>query len=318
MKRAMNRLPRLLAPTTLICALLAALAFATTAAAETRIGEATSFVDGAIEPEGDIVRARAEYDSTAGTLSVKVTTAAAPGENPEVALIAGLATPKTCTFEATQGSEEAFPSFQINAPYGPVVPVAFAIGSKQELEEAFPIPGVATKSVEGSVTTLGAQSEKAVNQPYSCVLVGVLKQGTSEPLDYVLFPLLSQTIKPPSNSTETETHTASITPSVPAALAIPDSKPVTAKAGKWTKVKVKVANTGGTTVGPIAFKAKAPAGVVVKPGSPKLPALLGGQTWTINLQVKLTDKAKAKSTITLTGTAGALTATGSVVVKSAS
>jgi uncharacterized membrane protein len=108
-------------------------------------------------------------------------------------------------------------------------------------------------------------------------------------------------------------------PTPTAAFSLAKIKPLKAKEGKWTKVNVKVTNTGDAAAGPIAIKAKAPKGVVLQPasGSLKLPALLAGQSWTVTFRVKLTSKAKKSSTIALTTSSGAISAAGSFVVKRA-
>jgi hypothetical protein len=318
MKRAMKRLPRLLAPSTLICALLAALAFAATASAEVRAGEATSPANPAIPGKGDILSATANYDVAAGAMTFAINTREAAGEKDELTVGAILGQPKEgacslATAQITLPVAEIFvtgpnPEFPEVAPARPSWAEISEVEGRPELSAL----GLAKRSLNGTTDTLSATSTELAGKPFSCATISIETPGSAtEPpvaLDEVTFPLHTLPEPPPAPKPA---------PPAPAALAFASSKPVTAKTGKWTKVKVTVANTGGTTVGPIAFKAKAPAGVVVKPGSPKLPALLGGQTWTINLQVKLTEKAKPQSTITVTGTAGSLTATGSVVVKPA-
>jgi uncharacterized membrane protein len=101
----------------------------------------------------------------------------------------------------------------------------------------------------------------------------------------------------------------------PAALSIAKSKPLKLKAGKSRTVKIKVTNTGGTATGPGSLRVKAPAGVLVKPETQKVPVLLPGGSWTLSVRVQLTAKAKERSTISLTGTAPGLSAKGSFVVK---
>jgi hypothetical protein len=311
----MNRSPRLLAPTTLVCALVLALAFAATAAAETRAGEATSPVNAAISGKADILAATARYDSTAGTASFTVTTREAPGVSEELEMVGMLGRPKEGACNVTNLMQVTLPLMEIIAPgLSPLAPEPPA-PSWIEINEEMKIGGFgpATKSLNGTTTTLSAKSDELmVNKPYTCAVVAVAEPATEaeEPsvlLDELSF-LLNTLPAPPTIPTGP----------APGALSLAKTKPLKLKTGKWTKVKVKLSNVGGTAVGPVAIKAKAPAGVVLKPGSGrlKLPALLGGQTWTVTLQVKLTEKAKPKSTISLTGTAASLTATGSVVVKS--
>jgi hypothetical protein len=175
----------------------------------------------------------------------------------------------------------------------------------------------------GTTTTLIASSPQLVEKPYDCALVAVTEfnGGVPKEFDEVNFPI--SVPAPPNTPTTTSgggtgpaIGTPSATPSAaPGLLSFLKSKPLMAKAGKWTTLKLKVANTGGTAVGPIAIKAKAPGGVVLRSKTVKLPALLPGQAWPVTIQFRLTAKAKKKSTITLTGASGSLIATGSAVLK---
>jgi hypothetical protein len=315
----MKPFTRFLVPLTLICVLVGALASAATASAEIKLGEAVSIVDGAINPEGDVTRAYVEYDSSTGAVVVKATTAAAPTANTKLGLVGGVASPQTCNPLLLESNTEAFPSFEIVSPYALPEAAGYGYFTKAEQEAGgLPTFEPASKSVEGSVTTLLAAATRFVNQPFSCAIVGVTEEGASEPLDYLVFPLLPKSlIKQPSNTTQTQDATSQAPKLAPAQLTVPASKPVTAKGGKWTKVRITLSNPGGTAVGPISVKLKAPKGIVVKPVSGKLPALLGGQSWTVAVQVKVTEAAKAKSTIGVTAAAGSLTASGSFVVRSA-
>jgi hypothetical protein len=174
--------------------------------------------------------------------------------------------------------------------------------------------GLAAKSLDGVTTTLSAKSsELLANKPYGCALVIIEKPPAENELPKALDELsFALDVRVP-----TPTPPQPLVPA-PAALSLAKLKPLNLKTGKWRKVKIKLSNPGATAVGPIAIKAKAPAGVVLKPGSGKLglPSLLGGQTWTVSLEVKLTEKAKSKSTLSLTATATGLSAHRSVVVKS--
>jgi hypothetical protein len=301
------------------------LAFAATASAEVRAGEATSPEDTAIPGKGDILAATARYDSSSGGVTFTVTTREAPVEKQELSMAGVLGRPTEGTCNLLQLQVPSLPLMEINAQGTPTgsptletPPTWIALGEDQKIDGL----GLAERSVAETTTTLSASSSELADKPYSCATIVLqtvpplpMKPGEEveapEILDEVNFLLSTLPEPPPAPKTPQPAAPA------PAALSIAKAKPLKARTGKWTKVKIKVTNTGGTAVGPVAFKATAPAGVLVKPGSPKLPALLGGQTWTVALQVKLTEKAKSKSTITLTGTAGALSATGSVVVKPA-
>jgi adhesin HecA-like repeat protein len=97
-------------------------------------------------------------------------------------------------------------------------------------------------------------------------------------------------------------------------LSLAKAKPLKLAAGKWKTVKVTVTNTGGTVVPQGSLRLKAPKGVVVRPGRQKLPSLLPGDSWTVSARVKLTAKAKAKSTVRLAASSGGLTAGGALVL----
>jgi hypothetical protein len=157
----MNRSPRLLAPTALFCALVLALAFAATAAAETRAGEATSPVNAAISGKADILAATARYDSTAGTASFTVTTREAPGEKEEQEMVGLLGRPKEGVCNVTNLAQINLPLMEIVAPgVSPLAPTLEPPApSWIELSEEMKIGGFgpATKSLNGTTTTLSAK-----------------------------------------------------------------------------------------------------------------------------------------------------------------
>jgi hypothetical protein len=321
---------RLLSPILLIAVLAATLLFAATAAAETKVGEASRPANAAIVGEADIVAASASYDSTSGSVTFNATTAAVPTENPEFALAGALLTVPagSCNFGPAMEAG-GYPVFEIIAPYEkpepepgePTPPNAFWLSLAHEPESGEqPEGGPASQVSSGATTTLSATSQVAVAQPYNCAFVAVTESGVPKSESFLFFPLAVPPAPPVTPATPTVTpETKTVTPPPPASalLSLAKLKPLTAKAGKWTKVKLKVTNTGGTAAGPLQVKAKAPKGVVVKPGTTKLPALLPGQSWTVVLEVQLTPKAKTSSTISLTGTLPGLTATSSVVIRSA-
>jgi hypothetical protein len=171
----------------------------------------------------------------------------------------------------------------------------------------------ASKAVNGSTLTLSGSNPKALNAPLNCALVEA--GGEAGIPDVIIFPL---TVKPPppAPSNPAPQATPEAKPSPPAAkLSIAKAKPSKLVPGKWRTVKVTVKNTGGAAAGPGSLRVKAPKGVVVKPVRQKLPALLPGGSWTVSVRVKATGRAKPKSTLTWTATAGGQTATGSVVLR---
>jgi hypothetical protein len=166
--------------------------------------------------------------------------------------------------------------------------------------------GSATRTISGNTMTITATDARAINGPFTCAVVGVL--GGAEEPEFLIFGLTTLPEPPPV--------VPPVTPQVaPASLSLAKLKTLEARPGKWTQVNLEVSNTGALPVGPIAIELKAPKGVIVKAATTKLPALLGGQTWPVPVLVKVTEKAKPKSTISLSTSSGVLSATGSFFVK---
>jgi len=323
----MKRARKLLIPSILTCALLAALAVATTASAEIRVGEATRPADPALPQEGDIIGARAEYDSDTGAVTFKLTTVRAPSpgtvEDPnELGIAAGLVKPSICGLAAIGSA--AFPNFSIQYQYVQPKLAAWWFYESANAQPAPPETLGPVVVVPGATTTLTAVAPIAANLPFDCAAVVAHTNGipVGEPL---VFPIA---VPPPADTPSTPTQdqgqgqatgtqAPSPTPSkaAPAALAIAKPKPLKLKPGKWKTVKITVANPGGTATAPGSLRLKAPAGVLVKPERQKLPVLTAGKSWTVSAKVQLTVQAKKKSTVTLTAAAGGLTAKGSLVLK---
>lgn len=309
---------RFVASTLSLCALVLALVFAATAAAEVRTGEGSLPADESLPGEIDLVHASATYDSTTGAVTFTATTRSEPGAGPGY-LQAVLFTPTggECALPEPESEADPYPAFLLESEYGQQD--AEWVNLESEGGPAGPEDlGPAAKSVEGSTTTLAAATSKAADRPYGCAVVGT-SEGSFEAEKEIVFPIAAAS-PPPVVPTQPAT-TPQVTPAptetkpAPGVLSLGSLKPLKLKSGKWSKVKVQLVNTGGTAIGPIALKAKAPAGVMLKPKTLKLPALLPGQAWTVAFQAELTAKAKPKSTISLTSTSGALTAAGSVVLK---
>jgi hypothetical protein len=306
---------RLLPLTVLIAAAVALLAFAGAAAAETKVGEASSPVNEQINPELDILNAKAEYDTSTGTVTFSVTTRTAPTtSNPELILNAALFTlSKPCSVSATQ--EPSFPVLSILAHYDDPIGEWFSLedagGPKTPEDE-----GPAATAISGGTITTSAATAKAAGRPYNCALVGT-NENTREPLDAVAFPIA--VAQPPTETVTTSTTSqpapASTPAPAPALLSLAKLKPLQLKVGKWATVKVNVTNTGGTATSPGSLQLKAAKGVIVKGGKQKLPVLLPGGSWTVSYKVKLTAKAKKTSTLSLVGAAGTVTAKSSLVLK---
>jgi hypothetical protein len=289
---------------------------------ESPTGEGTSPPIPGLPGEAEVIAGTANYESTTGTVTMSITTAGLPVAESELTVGGALlTTSRPCDRAALEppaggGFPEVLPAFEIRSVYTETeeeTPIWVSIESFSSVgpEDG----GPATKSVSGTTTTLSATTDLAANRPYDCAFVSVNENG-GEPIDYVFFPIAVPPV-PPVTPPAVAPAPAVVIPAPAALLSLAKLKPLSAKTGKWTKVKLKVTNSGNAAAGPVAIKAKAPKGVVVKPLTTKLPALLPGQSWTVVLEVQLTAKAKKSSTISLTGTLPGLTATSSVVIKSA-
>lgn len=314
---------RLRVPSILLLALVAVLAFTATAAAETKIGEGSSPENTSLSGEADLLKANANYESTTGAVTFNVTTRAAidstpEGERPGVSFMEALFTfngtcDQTGFQEATEnpGAFTPYPIYEIETgnnpePGGSGEAIWFTLKEAPKEGSGPETYGAASKVVSGTTLTTTATTSTAIGNHYNCVLIE--SNGGSQG-DILVFPL---TTKP-----EPPAVVAPAPPAPTAAFSLAKIKTLKAKEGKWTKVNVKVTNTGNAAAGPIAIKAKAPKGVVLQPasGSLKLPALLAGQSWTVTFRVKLTSKAKKSSKISLTTSSGAISAASSFAIK---
>ncbi len=311
---------RLAALVPIACA--AFLLFASTASAEVLIGESTTRypTNPAPTPEATLVRASASYD-TAGSLSFSFTTEAPPleelsGKENKINIMAYFLAAKECT---PGGNVAPVP------PLGILVssyasPAAIGGFEKPGGEEGF---GTATKTVSGATTTLSYTDGRMAEAGFDCSLILLTEEEGNGGLSGMYVPLAPapppspSTPAPPPSSAQ-PAPTAPAPPAAPAKLAIAQPKPVQAKAGKWKTVKVTVTNTGATASAQGSLKVKPAKGIKVKPEAQTLPALLPGASWTLTVKVQGTDKAKKKSTLSVTGTASGSTATTSLVVKTSS
>lgn len=322
----MNRLRRLLVPSILACALLGA--FAASASAEVRTGEGSSPADPSLAGEADLLHATASYDSRTGTVVFEATAREAPGPKPAVGVRAGLATVKGPCDSSIVGSEErGYPSLFVSTAYDETrSPAGWVTGWGAVESEAAPGPedqGPATRSLEGTTTTIAATAPPAIGKPYNCALVMLASPTNPETSEEVLlFPISVPKPTEPPQAPEPVVKTVTVTtpapapaPTAPGKLAIAKSKALSATSGKWVKASVKITNTGGTAVGPLAIKATSPAGITVGQAQIKVPALLPGQSWAVAFRLKPTAGAKATSTVGLTASGPGLDAKGSLTLK---
>ncbi len=315
----MKRARRLLVPSILAVALLA-LALAASASAEVRVGEATAPANPSLNPQADVIAAKAEYNSATGSQTFTVTTVAAPSpgteaEPSEMQMAAGLVTTNTCSLLAF--NTPAFPMFAFEYQYAEDIPPVWRIIESAAAEPKLPETlGVAVKSTVGTTTTLSAMVPKAVDGPFNCGVAYVNDPSWPRVPEMLIFPIAVP--PPPPATPPAPTPSLAPAPAAPqpaAALSIAKAKPLKLKVGKWKTVRITVADTGGAATAPGSLRLKAPRGVLVKPEKQRLPVLSAGGSWTVTAKVQLTVKAKKKSTVTLTATAGSLTAKGSLVLK---
>jgi hypothetical protein len=288
---------------------LSPLVLAAPAAAETFSGEATSttFVEPA---EADILSATAAYDSTAGSVTFAVTTRGAPSSaNESLELDTLMGTGALCNEHPVVGMISWYDEPEPEAEW------------EAETAEGSPTTsGPVTKTVSGDTTTLSTSDGSLADHPYSCALV-LVAEDEFDLLDYVQIALSpAQTTSPPTTTTPPPPAPTTAPAPPSAALSIAKPKTLKLKPEKWTKVTVKVSDTGGSPTAAGALKVKAPTGVKLKPasGKLKLAALQPSGTATVSFKLKLTEKAKAKSKLSLTATAAGLTAKSTLVVKSKS
>jgi hypothetical protein len=340
---------RLFPLTIFLAAAVVFLAFAGTAAAETKIGEGTSPEEQALPGEVDLLKANVSYNSGTGGLVLSMTSRAAsesmaaPGR-PPVQYIGGVFNPSfPCSiggFEAALKQAEAegstlaqpYPTYRVFAMNGPIseIPPGLPVASAYSAFETGPPVGfpdniaTASKEISGNTITITATSAVATNQPFNCAEVGTGSfAGESFASDLLFIPLTTKPEPPPvvaqTPAPPVAAPIAQPAPA-PAALSIAKAKkPLKLKVGKWTTVKVKLTNTGGSATASGSLRVKAPAGVLVKPERQKLPVLRAGESWTLSVRLQLTAKAKAKakksSTLSLAGAAGTVSAKSSLVLK---
>jgi hypothetical protein len=313
------------------------LAFAGSAFAETKIGEGTSPEQPGLPGEADLLKGSVEYDVATGGLVTDFTTRAAlestpESEGPEVEYLTGLFDVSfPCSregFEAEQKLLEAeggtfrtpYPFYEtltFNGTFAESVPgfpgaQAFAYFLTQNPTGAGSPENLtgASRTISGTTTTVSATIPAAANQAFNCAEVVAPSSVEAVEPDFLIFPLTTKTaptaVTPPPGAPAP----------APAALSIAKAKkPPKLKRGKWTTVKVKVTNTGGTATTAGSLQVKETKGVVIKAARQKLPVLQPGGSSTVSYRVKLTAKAKKTSTLSLIGAAGSLAAKGSLVLK---
>jgi hypothetical protein len=275
-------------------------------------------------PEATILKGTASYDTTGGSAVFNITTAAEPQEESEgvpseIEMISilfttgGECSSSIGTVESLAYSGSS--ALLIENSYAEPIPEAI-LGSFSTIEggggEGAVIP--ATKSVVGTTTTLSTSSGSLAEKTFNCALF-LMEEGAGAAL--MAFPIKAPPPlpPPPTPPTPPAPPTPAAPTPAPPALSIAKSKPLKLKVDKWKTVQLKVTNTGATATTQGSIRVKPVKGVLVKPEVQKLPILVPGATWTVPVQVELTQKAKPKSTLALTGVASGVSATSSLVVK---
>lgn len=300
------------APILMIFALFSALLVfaATAAAAETLTGESTApFTEGEPDPQVTIVKGAASFETASGHVVFDVTTAEAPSmSSPFRSVIAGLTTspcsPPTSLERTVDQLGFGFPVLSIGSNYQTVTAEA-TTGSSSALVH---LP--ASKSISGMTTTLSVTAGNLVEAEFKCAVIWTEAGGGGSAMT---FPIKPAPEPAPATAPAPATTPAPIP--APPVLSIAKARPLKVKAGTWKTVHIKVTNTGATATAQGSLRVKAAKGVLVKPEVQKLPIVTPGASFTLSVRVKLTEAAKTKSTLAVTGTAPGITGTGSIVLK---
>lgn len=301
-------MPRPLRLSALLSAACVALLFlAAGASADTLVGESDSPLEGEALPipELELVHASGSYD-TSGKVSVSMTMAGPPSpvyeEEPNYtsvfAIVFHVAAPDEC--EAARifsgGAKLSAPGAGFTTSYASALATGKVATSPTESVEV----GV-LKEISGNTTTLSLSSGVVANASLNCVFILISGPAGG---GVTAFPLKAPPPPPPPP-----------VPGPPAKLVIAKPKAVKLGVGKWQTVKVKVKNTGGTTLTKGSLRVKPAKGVYLKPETQKLPVLAPGDSFALSVRLQLT-KPKAKTTLSITAKgAGAITGTSSLVLK---
>jgi len=312
---------------------------ASSASAETRIGESTSALTvGHPIPEAKLVKSTASFD-TDGTLNLAVVTLEPPMETVGSGEpgVPNHTTLQADAFHAGAGGctvEAVFPPGAKGVTLPPPAAGVFsryseptALGILLQEEGGAPtFLGDAGKVVSGATTSFSISSPEIANLPLDCVVTGVsgpeTEGGPLTALSAMVFPIA---VPPPAPPAPPASSVPTPTPSSPPAgssgppapptapaLSIARPKPLKLALDEWKTVKVKVINTGTGASRRGSLRVRAPKGVAVKPERQPLPALAPGTSRTVSFRVKLTEKSKA---LALTASASGVTSTARLALK---
>jgi hypothetical protein len=176
----------------------------------------------------------------------------------------------------------------------------------------------ASKSISGMTTTLSVTSGNLVEAEFKCAVIWTGASGGGSAMTFPLKPAPEPEPAPATAPAPAATPATTPAPApipAPPVLSIAKARPLKVKAGTWKTVHIKVTNTGATATAQGSLRVKAAKGVLVKPEVQKLPIVTPGASFTLSVRVKLTEAAKTKSTLAVTGTAPGITGTGSIVLK---
>lgn len=282
--------------------------FAASAAAEVRSGSGTDPVDGYLPGGLDLLSVSADYDTSAGTITARLSTRDAPEVEPEAGLAIGLGTLQN---GACEGPFALVLGFDEEDPFA-----AWEFAGSQ---------GTAQMGISGTTTTLSVTAPVLASQSFNCAKAFsvLLFEGKAGFLDAAApIQLVGPPPPPPPPSDPAPpapTPAPAPAPKVArvAKLAFP-SKAITLHRNAWKKVKVKITNTGNAAAAKVFLKIGKAKGIVVKPksGKLKLRSIAAGKSRVASFKVRLTKKAKATSKLPL-AVAGAkgVKASGSLTIK---
>src|SRR5262249_14430410 len=147
---------------------------------------------------------------------------------------------------------------QILAPYAE--PEGAKIQTAEGPKPPFIENGPAARTVVGTTINLSGTVASLANQGFNCAAAVMLPSNHEEPV-YLIFPIAAPLPPaPPAETPKASNPAPTVAPPppapTPAALSIARSKPLRATPGKWTRVRITVTNTGGSSSAPGSLRVK--------------------------------------------------------------
>lgn len=314
---------RLLAATLTLCAAGAG-ATAVPAGAEIRSGSGADVANDTAVGAHDLVGTRVDYDSDAGVVTATFTFRDAPSSASDALAAVGLGvvTPTGCR-----------PVLVMMAAVDP----ALSAGASSWTIVNGPT-GSGTRAYDPAARTMtvrAADRDRLSGGALDCALAETTPDGTTTYDELTQFALAG----PPPTPTPTPTPQPQPTPPAPTptppptpapapgpqkvkpppgvklAIELPTVKPM--RTNRWTTAKLRVANTGTKAAKDVRLTVKLPRGVNAKRKTVKLKTIAAGKKRTATLKLRLTNRARATSTLRATvssKTKGAAKAKGDLVL----